>query len=134
MKQLVLELAARPEPTLDNYIVGRNAAALEALRSLVYAPEAGEVVYCYGETGAGKSHLVRAVSETWRRQGRSLRRFLASPTIESRTDDDKSLVLASRRAPSPRPALPATQAPVDAAPAVGEQATPAVEAPLQQEI
>lgn len=77
MKQLVLELAARPEPTLDNYIVGRNAAALEALRSLVYAPEAGEVMYCYGETGAGKSHLVRAVSEIWRRQGRSLHRFLA---------------------------------------------------------
>jgi len=77
MKQLVLELAPRPAPTLDNYIVGRNAAALEALRSLVYAPEPGEVMYLHGEPGAGKSHLVTAVGEIWRRQGRSLHRFLA---------------------------------------------------------
>lgn len=38
---------------------------------------------------------------------RSLQRFLASRAIVSRTDDDKSLVLASRRTPAPAPALPA---------------------------
>ena len=50
---------------------------------------------------------------------RSLQRFLASPSIERRTDDDKSLILASRRAPDPRPALPvepAVPAPASAAP------------------
>jgi hypothetical protein len=41
---------------------------------------------------------------------RSLQRFLASPTIETRTDDDKSLILASRRAPEPRPVLPVAPA------------------------
>lgn len=51
---------------------------------------------------------------------RSLERFLCSRAIESRTDDDKSLILASRRAPDPRPALPAEQvepaAPAEPAP------------------
>jgi len=37
---------------------------------------------------------------------RSLERFLASRTIEGRTDDDKSLILASRRTGEPAPALP----------------------------
>jgi len=52
------------------------------------------------------------VAMRWAEPGRSeslchsLQRFLASPTIETRTDDDKSLILASRRVPDPRPALP----------------------------
>lgn len=37
---------------------------------------------------------------------RSLERFLASRAIEGRTDDDKSLILASRRASEPAAALP----------------------------
>jgi hypothetical protein len=37
---------------------------------------------------------------------RSLERFLASRAVEGRTDDDKSLILASRRASEPLPALP----------------------------
>ncbi|MFO7188936.1 MAG: DnaA/Hda family protein [Pseudomonadota bacterium] len=77
MKQLLLELAPRPEPTLDNYVAGRNGAALAALRALADAPEAGAVVYLYGETGAGKSHLVHAVAEAWRRRGRPPAHFLA---------------------------------------------------------
>lgn len=36
----------------------------------------------------------------------SLARFLASKVVESRTDDDKSLVLASRRVPEPRAVTP----------------------------
>ena len=39
--------------------------------------------------------------------GRALEGFLGSRAISSRTDDDKSLVLASRRAPEPRPVRPA---------------------------
>lgn len=77
MKQLVLELAPPPHPTLDHFIVGRNGTAMETMRSLVYAPERGAVVYLYGEHGSGKSHLVQAVGESWRRQGRSLARYLA---------------------------------------------------------
>ena len=61
---------------------------------------------------------------------RSMQRFLASPTIETRTDDDKSLILASRRVPEPRPVLPVAHA-TPAAPA-----TPAAvaAAPQPQEL
>jgi hypothetical protein len=54
------------------------------------------------------------VAVRWARPGRSealcrsLGRFLCSRAIESRSDDDKSLVLATRRIADPRPALPAT--------------------------
>ena len=87
MKQLVLELAPQPEPTLDNFIAGRNATTLAALRSLVFAPEHGAVVYLYGEAGSGKSHLIRAVTETWRHQGRSLAYFLAVDDVHKLDDN-----------------------------------------------
>lgn len=87
MKQLVLELAPQPEPTLDNYIPGRNANTLIALRTLVFAPEHGAVVYLYGEGGSGKSHLIRAVGEMWRHQGRSLAHFLAVDDVHKLDDN-----------------------------------------------
>ncbi len=68
----------------------------------------------------GKKKLAHArffepmfVAVRWALPGRSpalshsLARFLGSRAIETRTDDDKSLVLASRRAPEPRPVRPA---------------------------
>jgi hypothetical protein len=57
------------------------------------------------------------VAVRWARPGRSealcrsLGRFLCSRAIEARTDDDKSLVLATRRIAEPRPVLPVAPAP-----------------------
>jgi len=57
MGQLLLELAAPPAPTLDNFFPGRNGAALKALRA---ALEGGEpFVYLWGAAGSGKTHLLR---------------------------------------------------------------------------
>ena len=61
MKQLVLELGAAPAPSLENFVVGRNAAALAALESAA----AGAVIYLFGETGCGKTHLLRAMEASW---------------------------------------------------------------------
>lgn len=61
MKQLVLELGAVAAPSLENFVVGRNAAALAALESLA----SGSVVYLYGEKGCGKTHLLRALQAVW---------------------------------------------------------------------
>lgn len=47
---------------------------------------------------------------------RSLERFLASRAVEGRTDDDKSLILASRRASEPVAPLPLAPAPAAALP------------------
>jgi DnaA family protein len=61
--QLILELAAPPPPTLDNFVVGANGAALAAVRAAVSG--AGErVVYLWGEPGSGRSHLIAAAART----------------------------------------------------------------------
>jgi DnaA family protein len=57
---LTLDLVKPPRPSLDNFVVGRNAEAVAALRSLVIG--AGErFIYLWGETGAGRSHLLQAL-------------------------------------------------------------------------
>jgi len=58
MRQLALALATQPPPTLDNFVAGRNAAALAAIRTLVDTPTG--VIYLWGEPGCGRSHLLRA--------------------------------------------------------------------------
>jgi DnaA family protein len=57
MQQLLLALAPPPPPTLENFHVGRNGAALQALRG---ALDDGErFVYLWGPGGCGKTHLLR---------------------------------------------------------------------------
>ena len=66
MNQLLLDLGAPPPPTLDNFIVGRNAEALAAMRRLCAAPVAdppARCLYLWGEAGSGRSHLLRAACE-----------------------------------------------------------------------
>ncbi len=63
MNQLLLDLGPPPQPTLDNFVVGRNAEALAALRRLCAAPVAdppARCLYLWGEAGSGRSHLLRA--------------------------------------------------------------------------
>lgn len=60
-RQLTLDLVRPLQPTLDNFVVGRNAEALAALRAL--ARGAGErLLYLWGEPGSGRSHLVAAIA------------------------------------------------------------------------
>ncbi len=62
MEQLLLDIIAPPKPTLANYVPGRNREALAALQSLS-APMATlpKVIYLWGETFSGKSHLLQAL-------------------------------------------------------------------------
>ena len=64
MKQLLLDIAAPRSPSLDNFVVGRNAEALHSLQQAVNAPEANRFIYLWGESGSGKSHLLNALSQT----------------------------------------------------------------------
>ena len=61
MKQLLLDIKPAAAPSLDNFIVGRNA---EALASLKQATAGGQsrFIYLWGEKGSGKSHLITALS------------------------------------------------------------------------
>ena len=62
MRQLLLQLAPPPEPTLDNYVPGRNGAALQALRHIAAGARAEHFVYLWGEPGSGRSHLLRGLA------------------------------------------------------------------------
>ncbi|HLU19329.1 MAG TPA: DnaA regulatory inactivator Hda [Pusillimonas sp.] len=58
-RQLLLDLLPPPPPTLDNFVVGDNAAAIDALRKC----QPGRAIYLWGSPGSGRSHLLRALGE-----------------------------------------------------------------------
>ncbi len=64
--QLLLEIDPPARPTFDNFVVGRNAEALAAVRRLC-APDADRAgnrfVYLWGSAGSGRSHLLRAACD-----------------------------------------------------------------------
>ncbi len=62
MRQLLLDITQAPAPSFENFVPGRNAEALAALRAAAAGGLAERVVYLWGEPGAGKSHLARAVA------------------------------------------------------------------------
>jgi DnaA family protein len=62
MKQLALKLAPPPEPSLDNFHPGRNVELLAALRGLADGRSAERFFYLWGESGCGRSHLLRAMA------------------------------------------------------------------------
>jgi DnaA family protein len=70
MKQIALDIGLASVPSFSNFFAGPNEAALKhlelwagnALRSPV-------PTYLWGETGSGKTHLLKAVSESLREQG-----------------------------------------------------------------
>ena len=63
MQQLLLQLASPPAPTLDNYVPGRNGAALQALRDIARGAGGERFVYLWGEPGSGRTHLLRGLAQ-----------------------------------------------------------------------
>jgi DnaA family protein len=63
MQQLLLQLAPPPAPTLDNFIPGRNGAALQALCDIARGTGSERFVYLWGEPGSGRTHLLRGLAQ-----------------------------------------------------------------------
>ncbi|MBL8520423.1 MAG: DnaA regulatory inactivator Hda [Betaproteobacteria bacterium] len=61
MKQLLLDLIPAPRPSFENFVAGRNAEALAAVRAMA-AGGAAKVLYLWGAAGAGKSHCAAALA------------------------------------------------------------------------
>lgn len=55
-QQLILDLLLPPPPSLDNFVAGGNAPALDALRHC----ELGRAIYLWGPHGVGRTHLLQA--------------------------------------------------------------------------
>jgi DnaA family protein len=61
MRQLLLSLAPPPDPTLENFVPGRNGELLALLSTLAHGGESERFVYIWGVPGCGKTHLLHAV-------------------------------------------------------------------------
>ena len=59
MKQLLLDIKPAAAPSLDNFIIGRNAEALASLKQVIAGGQP-RFIYFWGEFGCGKSHLLSA--------------------------------------------------------------------------
>ena len=64
MTQLLLGLAPHSPPSFDNFVSGRNAGALAALRAFGGSTLSDRCIYLWGEPGSGCTHLLRAWSTT----------------------------------------------------------------------
>jgi DnaA family protein len=60
MRQLLLDFTQAPAPTFENFVHGGNAELAHALASAVVGELSERVIYVWGESGAGKTHLLKA--------------------------------------------------------------------------
>ena len=60
MRQLLLDFDRAPAPTFANFVTGANAELAHALEAAARGSFPDRVLYLWGESGAGKSHLLRA--------------------------------------------------------------------------
>lgn len=59
---VVLDLLPENPPSLDNFVPGANAQALTAVSAWKKARHHEPFLFLWGESGAGKTHLLRACS------------------------------------------------------------------------
>lgn len=99
MTQLLLDLEPPRIPTLDNFMVGRNAEVLAALRHLCATiPEhpSARCLYLWGPAGSGRSHLAKATCDMLDGQfldGREANAHDIRAAIESHGADDARRML-----------------------------------------
>src|SRR5437868_8785648 len=60
MRQLLLDFTQAPAPTFSNFVPGGNAELLHAVQSAARGECPERVIYVWGESGAGKTHLARS--------------------------------------------------------------------------
>lgn len=61
MSQLVLDLLQPAQPTLDNFVAGRNSEALASVRAAIQG-QGPQILYMWGTSGCGCTHLLRAAA------------------------------------------------------------------------
>ncbi len=64
MKQLVLDLGAEQAHSLDTFEVGQNAELAHLMHQFAERRSREHFAYLWGETGAGKTHLLQALAAT----------------------------------------------------------------------
>lgn len=86
MRQLLLDFTQAPEPTFANFVHGGNAELFHALEAASRGALAERVMYVWGESGAGKSHLAAA----FRAKAGGDPRVLAIDDVERLGEDEQA--------------------------------------------
>ncbi|MEO7742636.1 MAG: DnaA regulatory inactivator Hda [Usitatibacter sp.] len=85
MRQLLLDFTQAPAPTFANFIHGGNAELFHALEAAARGALAERVMYMWGESGAGKTHLLSAFRDT----AAAVPRMLAIDDVERLGEDEQ---------------------------------------------
>lgn len=94
MQQMALDIGLAPLPTLANFVAAGNEAALEHVGLWTNNPLRSPVpTLLWGESGAGKSHLLQAVREAMRSHGRSVGWLDASTLHPTEFDERWDVIL-----------------------------------------
>ena len=64
MKQLVLDLGAEPAQSLESFEVGQNAELAHLMHQFAERTSREHFAYLWGESAAGKTHLLHALAAT----------------------------------------------------------------------
>lgn len=62
MTQMLLGIAPEWVPTFENFVAGRNVEVLAAVKSALGAAQGERAIYVWGDSGGGKSHLLKAAT------------------------------------------------------------------------
>lgn len=69
MKQLALDFAVPPRPTLENFIAGVNGELLQNLKGLAARSAREHCIFIWGPAGSGRTHLLKATVSELQQQG-----------------------------------------------------------------
>ncbi len=97
MRQLALQIQSDAPPTLANFVTGRNAEALAALRATVTRPARETLIYLWGPEGSGKSHLLQALGAALEGAGIPALRIEGGCAVPADLDHSRLLVDAVER-------------------------------------
>ncbi|ALT77514.1 MAG: DnaA regulatory inactivator Hda [Burkholderiaceae bacterium] len=96
MKQIPLAIGPEPVFTFDNFLPGANAVALaqlEALRPGMVVGAGVPPVFVWGRPGCGKTHLLKALAESWQAAGLQVGWYDADTPLPWELPSQPSLLL-----------------------------------------
>ena len=93
MRQLPLALMAPQDAGFDTLVVGPNSAAVQHLKGLAFGIGAAAPVYLWGDAGAGKTRLLRALASQHQADGERVGWFDAADPLPWVVDETWRLVV-----------------------------------------
>jgi len=81
VKQLAFDFVAPALPSLHNFIVGRNAEAVQRLKTLAHTPGEERFVYLWAAPASGRTHLLRGTLALLAERGARVAYFAADEDL-----------------------------------------------------